>query len=141
MKIKILASIKLGDEEEHTFNPLGLTWDRSDLRDGRCIRISFMVLPLQEMMEINLSVFYSTVIFSQVRLSPFLPQLFTTTMNTGFVAGTFFLPKTIERVVKRGVLIWSLVVLTICMIVFIALIELENKSNTTAGRCCSSSDI
>jgi Sugar (and other) transporter len=111
MRNKILASIKLGDQEEHTFNPLDLTWDRSDLRGGRRIRISFMVLPLQEMMEINLSVYYSTVIFSQARLSPFLPQLLTTTMNTGFVAGTFFLPKTIERVSKRGVLIRSLVVL------------------------------
>jgi hypothetical protein len=50
MRDEILASIKLEDEDEHKFNPLDLFWDRSDLRAGRRIRISFMILSLQQMM-------------------------------------------------------------------------------------------
>jgi len=47
---EILAAIKLEDQDEHKFNPLDLIWDRSDLRAGKRIRISFMILSLQQMM-------------------------------------------------------------------------------------------
>jgi hypothetical protein len=50
MRDEILASIKLEDEDEHKFNPLDLIWDRSDIRAGRRIRISFLVLSIQQMM-------------------------------------------------------------------------------------------
>jgi len=50
MKTEILASIKLEDEDEHKFNILDLIWDRSDLRAGRRIRISFLILSIQQMM-------------------------------------------------------------------------------------------
>ena len=52
MRDEILASIKLEEEEEHKFNLLDLIWDRSDLRAGRRIRISFMILSIQQMMGI-----------------------------------------------------------------------------------------
>jgi MFS family permease len=80
---------------------------------------------------INLSVYYSTVIFSQVGLSPFLSQLLAAVMNTGFAAGTYFLPSTIERVGRRGVMIWSAVVLTICMLIFVIMIGLPNPTLAT----------
>lgn len=50
MKQGILASIKLEENNEKKFNLLDLIWDRSDLRAGRRIRISFMILSLQQMM-------------------------------------------------------------------------------------------
>ena len=50
MRSEILASIKLEAEEEHKFNILDLVWDRSDLRAGRRIRISFLILSVQQMM-------------------------------------------------------------------------------------------
>lgn len=50
MRNEILAAIKLEDQDEHKFNPLDLFWDRSELRAGRRIRISFMILSLQQMM-------------------------------------------------------------------------------------------
>ncbi|KAK5446521.1 hypothetical protein LTS15_009860 [Exophiala xenobiotica] len=131
MRQEILASIRLEDEDEHKFNPLDLLWDKSDLRAGRRIRISFLVLSIQQMMGINLSVYYSTVIFSQVGLSPFLSQLLAAVMNTGFAAGTYFLPFTIERVGRRGVMIWSAVVLTICMLIFVIMIGLPNPTLAT----------
>jgi MFS family permease len=72
---------------------------------------------------INLSVYYSTVIFSQVGLSSFLSQLLAAVMNTLFAAGTFFLPSTIERFGRRGIMMWSAVGLTICMTIFVAMIS------------------
>ncbi|KAH8587092.1 general substrate transporter, partial [Bisporella sp. PMI_857] len=50
MKQGILASIKLEEVKENGFQLLDLIWDRSDLRSGRRIRISFMILSLQQMM-------------------------------------------------------------------------------------------
>ena len=147
MKQGILASIKLEESNEHAFNLLDLVWDRSDLRAGRRIRISFMILALQQMMGwyscpvllthlpltvsfigINLSVYYSTVIFSQVGLSPFLAQLLAAIMNTFFAAGTIPLVYTIEKVGRRNVMMYSAVVLTVCMVVFVAMIGLPNPS-------------
>lgn len=49
-------------------------------------------------------------------------------MNTGFAAGTYFLPFTIERFGRRKILIWSAFVLTICMVVFVAMIGLSNPT-------------
>ena len=147
MKSEILASIALEEEEHNKFSLLSLIWDKTELRAGRRIRISFMILSLQQMMGkdlggypllttdkfsgINLSVYYSTVIFAQVGLSPFLAQLLAAVMNTGFAAGTYFLPSTIERFGRRKILMWSAFVLTICMIIFVAMIGLPNPTLAT----------
>lgn len=147
MKLEILASIALEEEDHNKFSLLSLIWDNTDLRAGRRVRISFMILSLQQMMGkdikcqpvcgklksagINLSVYYSTVIFAQVGLSPFLAQLLAAIMNTGFAAGTYFLPSTIERFGRRKILIWSASVLTVCMTVFVAMIGLPNPTLAT----------
>jgi MFS family permease len=80
---------------------------------------------------INLSVYYSTVIFSQIGLSAFLSQLLAAVMNTGFALGTVPLPWTIEWLGRRRVMIWSAVLLTACMVVFVAMIGLPNPTLAT----------
>lgn len=80
---------------------------------------------------INLSVYYSTVIFAQLGLSEFLSQLLAAVMNTGFALGTYPLPWTIERFGRRAILIWSAVVLTVCMVIFVAMIGLPNPTVAT----------
>lgn len=50
MKQSILASIRLEEQDEHSFRLLDLVWDRSGLRAGRRIRISFLILAIQQMM-------------------------------------------------------------------------------------------
>lgn len=50
MKQSILASIQLEQQDENHFRLLDLIWDRSGLRAGRRIRISFMILSIQQMM-------------------------------------------------------------------------------------------
>lgn len=77
---------------------------------------------------INLSVYYSTVIFSQVGLSPFLAQLLAAIMNTLFAAGTVPLVYTIERVGRRNVMMYSAAALTVCMVVFVAMIGMPNPT-------------
>lgn len=52
-------------------------------------------------------------------------------MATGFAAGTYPLPWTIERLGRRNILIWSAVILTICMIVFVTMIGLSHPSAAT----------
>lgn len=128
MRQQILESIALESEEHSKFNLMHLIWDTSDLRAGRRIRISFLILSVQQMMGINLSVYYSTVIFSQVGLSSFLSQLLAAVMNTLFAAGTYLLPPTIERVGRRAVLLWSAVILTLCLVVFVILIGLPSPT-------------
>ena len=49
-------------------------------------------------------------------------------MNTGFALGTYPLPWTIERVGRRGVMIYSAIILTICMLVFVIMIGLPNPT-------------
>ena len=46
----IMSTIELESEEQNKFDIWGLFWDHSDLRVGRRIRISFMLLSLQQMM-------------------------------------------------------------------------------------------
>ncbi|KAK5941733.1 hypothetical protein PMZ80_005684 [Knufia obscura] len=131
MKQEIMATIKLEEEEENKFNVLHLFWDTTDLRAGRRIRISFLVLSIQQMMGINLSVYYSTVVLAQIGLSAFLSQLLAAVMNTLFAAGTYFLPSTIERFGRRKIMIYSAIALTICMIIFVAMIGLKNPTKGT----------
>lgn len=50
MRQSILASIRLEEQDEHSFRLLDLIWDRTSLRAGRRIRISFMILAIQQMM-------------------------------------------------------------------------------------------
>ncbi|KAG7150209.1 Major facilitator superfamily transporter mfsA like protein [Verticillium longisporum] len=132
IKHSILASIALEESSpERGFQITDLLWDRSDLRVGRRIRISFLILAIQQMMGINLSVYYSTVIFRQVGLSQFMAQLLAALMNTLFAAGTIPLVYTIEKFGRRNILMYSAVVLTMCTVVFVAIIGLPNPTGAT----------
>ncbi|KAI8662152.1 hypothetical protein LRP88_00323 [Fusarium phalaenopsidis] len=131
MKSSILTSIAFESESDKGFNLLDLIWDCSDLRVGRRIRISFLILAIQQMMGINLSVYYSTVIFAQIGLSPFMAQLLAAIMNTAFALGTVPLVWTVEKFGRRSILMWSAVVLTICMVIFVAMIGISNPTLAT----------
>ncbi|OJJ08271.1 hypothetical protein ASPVEDRAFT_878726 [Aspergillus versicolor CBS 583.65] len=126
----IIASIEF-EEEAKTFNVLDLFWDRTVLRVGHRIRVAFLLLSMQQMMGINLSVYYSTIIFGQVGLSPFMSQLLAAVMNTTFALGSLFLPGTIEKFGRRRIMIYSAVGLTICMTVFVAMIGNSRPSLAT----------
>ncbi|KAJ5685521.1 Major facilitator superfamily domain general substrate transporter [Penicillium majusculum] len=122
MRESILASLELESEETKTLNPLDLFWDRTNLRVGRRLRIAFLILSVQQMMGINVAVYYSVTIFAQIGLSSTLSQLLAAVMNTIFAIGSLFLPSTIERFGRRNILMYSAGGLTVCLSIFVAMI-------------------
>jgi MFS family permease len=76
-------------------------------------------------------VYYSTVIFANIGLSPFLSQLLAAVMNTLFALGTWPLPATIERLGRRPIMLWSALVCAILMTVFVVLIGVPNQNKGT----------
>ncbi|KAL2834564.1 general substrate transporter [Aspergillus pseudoustus] len=130
MRQSIIVSIEF-EEESRKFNVLDLFWDKTKLRVGHRIRVAFLLLSMQQMMGINLSVYYSTVIFGQIGLSAFMSQLLAAVMNTTFAMGSFLLPGTIERFGRRGIMMYSAVGLTICLTVFVAMIGTSNPTPAT----------
>ncbi|KAB5531367.1 general substrate transporter [Coniochaeta sp. 2T2.1] len=131
MKQSILASIKLEEADERGLRIIDLIWDNTDLRAGRRIRISFFVLSIQQMMGINVSVYYSTIIFSNIGLSPFLSQLLAAVMNTVFALSTVGTVLTLERWGRRNIMMYSAAALTVCLAVFVAMIGLPNPTTAT----------
>ncbi|RFU34871.1 hypothetical protein B7463_g1442, partial [Scytalidium lignicola] len=130
-KIEMLASIALENEPKNKFQWHTLIWDNSRLKAGRRIRISFAVLSLQQLMGINMLVYYATIIFSNVGLSDFLSSVLAAVLMTIFAAGTYFTPSTIERIGRRPIMLWTAVVCTICITIFTILIALPNQSKAT----------
>ncbi|KAJ5823874.1 hypothetical protein N7447_006214 [Penicillium robsamsonii] len=51
MRESILASLELESEEIKSLNVLDLFWDPSNLRVGRRLRIAFLILSVQQMMD------------------------------------------------------------------------------------------
>ncbi|KAF2025005.1 general substrate transporter [Setomelanomma holmii] len=84
-----------------------------------------------DMMGINLSVYYSTVIFKNVGLSDFLAQLLAAVMNTMFALGTYPLPATIERFGRRRIMFCSAFVCALFMTAFVALIGMPRPTVST----------
>jgi len=53
-------------------------------------------------------------------------------MNTLFAFGTYFTPSTIERGGRRGIMLWTSMLLTTFMFIFVVMINLgDKKSNAT----------
>ncbi|OQE12190.1 hypothetical protein PENVUL_c001G03742 [Penicillium vulpinum] len=124
----ILKSLELESEETKTLNPIDLFWDRTNLRVGRRLRIAFLMLSIQQMMGINVAVYYSVTIFSQIGLSSTLSQLLAAVMNTIFAIGSLFLPSTIEIFGRRNILMFSAGGLTICLSIFVAMIGSQDPT-------------
>lgn len=130
-RAQIFQAIEI-ESAQKPFNPLTLIWDNTELQAGRRLRTAFMVLAIQQLMGINQIVYYSTIIFAKVGLSPFLSQLLAAVMNTLFAAGTFFTPATIERGGRRGIMLWSGGVLSVLMLIFTVLVNLGEARTTDA---------
>ncbi|KAK3718644.1 hypothetical protein LTR37_004861 [Vermiconidia calcicola] len=73
-------------------------------------------------------VYFSTIIFAQVGLSPFLQGLIAAVTNTIFAMGTWPTPFLIERWGRRPLMFWTCVGCTIAIAIFIAMTGLENKT-------------
>jgi MFS family permease len=76
-------------------------------------------------------VYYSTRIFANIGLSPFLSQLLAAVMNTIFAIGTYFTPGTIERFGRRQIMLWTALGCGVSIMVFTIMIGLPNQTPAT----------
>jgi MFS family permease len=74
-------------------------------------------------------IYYSTIIFSQVGLSPFLSSLLAAVMNTFSCLGTWITPFTVERFGRRRIMLWGGISLTTFMLIFVVMVNLGDKRN------------
>lgn len=72
--------------------------------------------------------YYATIIIGQAGVSPFLAQLLAAVMTTVFALGAALLPSTIERVGRRAVLMYSAAAMTVCLVVFVAMIGTSDRT-------------
>ncbi|KAJ9603790.1 hypothetical protein H2200_011976 [Cladophialophora chaetospira] len=127
-RAQIFEAIEI-ETSQKAFNPITLLWDNTELQAGRRLRTSFLILFFQQLMGINQLIYYSTIIFSQVGVSPFLGSLLAAVMNTVFWIGTWFLPATIEKYGRRGIMLVTAGLLTLFMLIFVVMINLGDKKN------------
>lgn len=132
MKTSILAAIKLEDMEKSDFNPMWLVWDTSNLRIGRRIRIACLLMAVQQMMGINMVVFYLVLILAQLNLSTFLTSILAGVVTTFFAISTIPLVFTIEKLGRRTIMIGGSVVIIIALSIFMAMIGIPEDSKSTA---------
>lgn len=126
---EILDAIRLEDNGENKLDLKTLCfWDNTELRVGLRIRISFMILSIQQMMGINMLVYFSTTIFLNIGYSSSLSQLLAAVMNTGFWLGTLPTIWLIEKWGRRSIMIWTAVGCLLSMILFTTCIAIPNPS-------------
>lgn len=76
-------------------------------------------------------VYYSTRIFANIGLSPFLSQLLAAVMNTIFAIGTYFTPGTIEKFGRRKIMLWTALGCGVSILIFTVMIGLPNQTPAT----------
>ncbi|KAL3460059.1 general substrate transporter [Aspergillus heterothallicus] len=131
MKSTILASLRVEEESANKLTWLSIIWDNTPLRVGYRIRISFLILGIQQSMGINILVYYMTRIFSEVGLSDFLASLIAAISLTVQWIGSWVCVLTIERIGRRRIMLLTASVETCCMLIFVVLNMIENKTDAT----------
>jgi MFS family permease len=96
---------------------------------GRRLRTACLILCFQQLQGINLLIYFSTIIFSNVGLSMFLSSLLAAVMNTMLAAGCWITPWVVERGGRRRIMLWSSVLLTIFMLIFVVMVNLGDKTS------------
>lgn len=128
---EIMASIKEQDDDG-VFNFWLLVWDNSELQFGRRLRTSFLILWAQQFLGINMLVYFSTTIFSNLRYSPLLSGILAGVLNTAFAIASYPPIWFIERIGRRAMMIWSAIGCGLCMLVYVIVTTLPLERQTTA---------
>ncbi|CAK7200131.1 hypothetical protein SEUCBS139899_002821 [Sporothrix eucalyptigena] len=131
VKAEIMQSIQLEAEQENKLSWISLVWDNTPLRVGRRVRISFIILSIQQMMGIDIMVYYMTLTFSAIGLSTFLSSLLAALCLTVQFGGALLCIPTIERMGRRNIMLLTSSAQSICMLIFVVLVGLPNKTDAT----------
>ncbi|OKO96542.1 High-affinity glucose transporter RGT2 [Penicillium subrubescens] len=131
MKQNIMENFHVEEESDNRLTLLSLIWDTTPLRVGRRVRISFLILAIQQSMGINMLVYYMTLIFTNVGLSDFLASLLAAISLTVQWVGSLLCVVTIERIGRRRIMMWTACIETCCMLIFVVLNTLQDKTVST----------
>ncbi|KAF2224501.1 putative sugar transporter STL1 [Elsinoe ampelina] len=126
---EVLASIR--EESSAKFNVWLLFWDNSDYQVGRRLRTSFLILFVQQFLGINMLVYFSTQIFSNLRYTPFMSSVLAAVMNTIFALACFPPIWYIEKLGRRPMMFWTSLGCGACMLVYVVLTTLKTQTTGT----------
>ncbi|KAI4724863.1 putative sugar transporter STL1 [Aureobasidium sp. EXF-10728] len=129
VKADIIASL---EEEDETgkISIVTLFWDNTELQFGRRLRTSFLINWAQQFLGINMLVYFSTQIFSNLHYSPLLSGILAGVLNTCFAVASFPPIYYIEKVGRRAMMIWSAIGCGVCMLIYVILTTLPASKST-----------
>lgn len=131
MKANMVANFQVEEESGSRLTLLSLIWDNTPLRVGRRVRISFLILSIQQSMGINMLVYYMTLIFTEVGLSDFLASLLAAVSLTVQWTGSLLCIATIERIGRRRIMMFTSLIETCCMLIFVVLNMIDGQTIAT----------
>ncbi|KAK5701919.1 hypothetical protein LTR97_004737 [Elasticomyces elasticus] len=129
---EVLASLQEESHTEDQFKWWQLFWDNSDLQFGRRLRTSFLILWAQQFLGINMLVYFSTQIFSNLGYSLQLSGILAGVLNTVFALASYPPIWLIERIGRRALMFWGALGCGACMLIYVVLTTLP-ASKMTAG--------
>ncbi|KAL1304359.1 hypothetical protein AAFC00_003363 [Neodothiora populina] len=130
VRSEILGSLK-DEDDEGDFNWWCLVWDTTELQFGRRLRTSFLINWAQQFLGINMLVYFSTQIFTNLNYSPLLSGILAGVLNTAFAIASYPPIWYIEKVGRRAMMIWSAFGCGICMLIYIVLTTLPPHLTNT----------
>jgi len=131
LKASIMENFEVEEESSNRLTLLSLIWDNTPLRVGRRVRISFIILAIQQSMGINILIYYMTQIFEDVGLSNFMASLLAAISLTVQWFGSTLCIVTIERIGRRRIMLISSGIGTCCMLIFVVLNMIKDKTLAT----------
>ncbi|KAF2149098.1 putative sugar transporter STL1 [Myriangium duriaei CBS 260.36] len=129
----VKQEIKSSLEEEDDTGKLSITilfWDNTELQFGRRLRTSFLINWAQQFLGINMLVYFSTTIFSNLHYSTLLSGVLAGVLNTAFAIASYPPIYYIEKVGRRAMMIWSALGCGVCMLVYVVLTTLPPEKTT-----------
>jgi hypothetical protein len=128
---EVLNSLKDEESDSESFNWWLLFWDNSELQFGRRLRTSFLILWAQQFLGINMLVYFSTQIFSNLGYSPMLSGILAGVMNTIFAIASYPPIWFIEKLGRRAMMFWCALGCGVCMIIYVGLTTVANPTTAT----------
>ncbi|KAK4901518.1 hypothetical protein LTR27_001290 [Elasticomyces elasticus] len=129
---EVLASLQEESHTEDQFKWWQLFWDNSDLQFGRRLRTSFLILWAQQFLGINMLVYFSTQIFSNLGYSLQLSGILAGVLNTVFALASYPPIWLIERIGRVALMFWGALGCGAFMLIYVVLTTLP-ASKMTAG--------
>ncbi|QIW99849.1 hypothetical protein AMS68_005367 [Peltaster fructicola] len=134
--VQLVRSEILNSMEEEAgegkINWLILFWDNTELQFGRRLRTSFLINWAQQFLGINMLVYFSTQIFSNLNYSPLLSGILAGVLNTAFAIASYPPIWYIEKVGRRAMMIWSALGCGVCMLIYVVITTLPPSMSNTA---------